>query len=240
MQHKPFSDGRPPAYVRQQTRKATAGTWEPASVSLMPGRLTAQSKDEDHILHPRMHWPGWRMMLLGIILTEGTVGLLLGVFFLCVDGALRVSLPALTPPASMLPLALLGGGGSAGILLGIVLSHALQRKRLTAPAERRMASGAYPRAPSQRLVLPEPVDRAGALFTPAGETDAASWMVPPWDGEQLIRKHTETLEATQMRQRLRTLPLSYTEGVLGERKTDQLYQIQRVGSNILFLKDNEQ
>jgi hypothetical protein len=179
------------------------------------------------------------MMLLGIILTEGTVGLLLSMFFLCVDGALRIALPALTFPASMLPLALLSGGGSVGILLGIMFSHLLRRNRITAPAELRMASGAHPRTSSRWLVLPEPAGRAGALFAPAEEADATPWMASSWDGEQLMRQHTETLEATQMRQRLRTLPLSYTEEVPEKRKTDQLYQIQRVGSRILFLKDDE-
>jgi hypothetical protein len=234
MHNEPFSSRIQPAHARQQRQKAPARTWRSAITSLVPGQPGAQGTGADHVPYPLMHWPGWRMMLLGIVLTEVTVGFLLSMFFLCIDGAQRIALPVISLSPSILNIVMVSGGGSAGILLGIMLSHLLKRKRTTVPVKRWAKTGTQPVAPHQKFVLPEPAGRTGTLFAPPGWTQGTSWMAPTWNGEQPVRKQTDTLEAMQMRRRLCTHPLSYTE----ERKTDQLYQIQRVGKSILLLKEN--
>lgn len=214
----------------RKTRKEKGEGNRPSRQHPSSTRSSSLAAGEDFPAQSALCFTRVRVIVLSLVLLGVTLSMLFSFFFLFTGGMLRFSLHALALP-SLFPL--IGGGGGVGILLWITIAFFLKRKRGTTsdqlsllPAYALVSGfGAFPPGPSRR--------RTGELFSSNVDTESDRWIALEW-GRDPARQSTDTLETTHVRQRLRTFQLSYLDDFVGDRNTDEFYQIKNVdGRNII-------
>ncbi len=187
------------------------------------GSQPKRARNEDFPAQSSYHMSGLRVVALVVVFLGVTLSMLASFVFLFSGALVRLQLPVFLPSLSLIGLA--GAGGGMGILLWILLTSILKQhpkrrfpqKQAPLPTATLFATGGMTARP------PEPTDRqTGELFS----SQRDRWISSEWEGES--QRQTEKLAALHMRQRLRTLRLSYADdfsGDDGQKKRDHLKKV---------------